>query len=149
MVSMDTAQILSRLPYSAPFLFVDSLTAYDENHIEGTYTYSTALDFYKGHFAGNPVTPGAILTETMAQIGVVCLGIYLLGQDAHKEIQIALTSADTEYLKPVFPGETVTVTSQKIYFRFGKLKCKAIMKNQSGEEVCRATIAGIIRNINE
>jgi 3-hydroxyacyl-[acyl-carrier-protein] dehydratase len=149
MVNMNAAQILSRLPYTKPFLFVDNLTEYDENHITGTYTYNKELDFYKGHFAGSPLTPGAILTETMAQVGVVCLGIYLLGGDWHKEIQIALTSADTEYLKPVFPGETVTVTSQKIYFRFGKLKCKTIMKNQNGEEVCRAIIAGIIRNINE
>ena len=146
---MVAQQILSRLPYSDPFLFVDGLNSFSEDHIEGTYTYNEELDFYKGHFAGNPVTPGAILTETMAQIGVVCLGIYLVGRDGNKEMQIALTSAETEYLKPVFPGETVTVSSQKIYFRFGKLKCKTVMKNQNGDEVCRATIAGIIHNINE
>jgi len=146
---MVAQQILSRLPYSDPFLFVDGLNSFSEDHIEGTYTYNEELDFYKGHFAGNPVTPGAILTETMAQIGVVCLGIYLLGLDWNKEMQIALTSAETEYLKPVFPGETVTVSSQKIYFRFGKLKCKTVMKNQNGDEVCRATIAGIICNTNE
>ena len=149
MVSMEAQQILSRLPYSYPFLFVDGLNSFSEDHIEGTYTFNEELDFYRGHFAGNPVTPGAILTETMAQIGVVCLGIYLVGRDWNKEMQIALTSAETEYLKPVFPGETVTVSSQKIYFRFGKLKCKTIMKNQNGDEVCRATIAGIIRNTNE
>ena len=85
MVSMEAQQILSRLPYSDPFLFVDGLNSFSEDHIEGTYTYNEELDFYKGHFVGNPVTPGAILTETMAQIGVVCLGIYLVGRDWNKK----------------------------------------------------------------
>lgn len=146
MVGMKANEILALLPYSKPFLFVDSLIEYDDNHIIGTYTYSKDLDFYKGHFAGNPVTPGVILTETMAQIGVVCLGIYLLRQEIHTQTRIALTSAETEFLKPVYPGETVTVQSEKNYFRFGKLKCKVTMKNEIGEEVCRGIIAGIIIN---
>ena len=57
---------------------------------------------------------------------------------------MALTSTEVEFLKPVFPGEKVTVVSEKIYFRFGKLKCKVQMKNQSGEDVARGTIAGIV-----
>lgn len=122
------------------------LIEYDDDHIIGTYTYSKELDFYKGHFKGNAVTPGVILTETMAQIGLVCLGIYLLRETWHEDMRIALTSADTAFLKPVYPGETVTVISDKIYFRFGKLKCKVIMKNQKGEQVSKAVIAGIITN---
>jgi 3-hydroxyacyl-[acyl-carrier-protein] dehydratase len=58
---------------------------------------------------------------------------------------IALTSSDIEFLKPVFPNEKVTVISEKIYFRFGKLKCKVSMKNERGEEVCSGSIAGIIK----
>lgn len=145
MVSMEAQEIISRLPYRKPFLFVDNLSECNENGVTGMYTYNPELDFYNGHFAGNPVTPGVILTETMAQIGVVCLGIYLLGK-VNPTFQIALTSAETEYLKPVFPAETVTVTSEKVYFRFGKLKCRVVMKNTEGEEVCRGTIAGIITN---
>ena len=141
---MDNQEILSKLPYSKPFLFVDEILRIDENRVEGSYFLDENLDFYKGHFKGNPVTPGVILTEVMAQIGLVCLGIYLLNDRLNSDALICLTSTEMEFLKAVFPNEKVTVISEKIYFRFGKLKCRVIMKNEKGEDVCRGTIAGMI-----
>ena len=141
---MTAQEILDKLPYSKPFLFVDELLHVDENGISGTYTFKEDLDFYKGHFKDNPVTPGVILTETMAQIGMVCLGIYLLGNDLKKNTVVAFTSADMQFLKPVYPNEKVTVTSQKLFFRFGKLKCEVVMKNEAGQEVCKGILAGMI-----
>ncbi len=143
---MVSSEIIKKLPYKTPFLFVDDILEVDENHIVGTYIYDAALDFYKGHFTGHPVTPGVILTETMAQIGVACFGIYLMGVKDGNMPKIAMTSAESEYLKPVFPGEKVVVTGEKIYFRFGKLKCRVQMENANQEIVCTGLIAGIILN---
>jgi len=125
---------------------VDELLHVDENGASGTYTFDGNLDFYKGHFKGHPVTPGVILTECMAQIGVVCLGIFLLNEQLNSTAAIALTSTDIEFLKSVYPKEKVMVTSEKIYFRFGKLKCRVVMKNAAGNNVCTGTIAGMITN---
>jgi 3-hydroxyacyl-[acyl-carrier-protein] dehydratase len=137
-------EILDKLPYSKPFLFVDALLDVTQNSVKGVYTYTPDSDFYKGHFKNNPITPGVILTETMAQIGVVCLGIYLTDDQINASPKIALTSSDIEYVKPVFPNEKVTVVSEKVYFRFGKLKCKVKMMNSQNEIVCQGTIAGMI-----
>lgn len=142
---MEVSEILENLPYSAPFLFVDELLNVDENGATGTFTFDKNLDFYKGHFKKKPVTPGVILTETMAQIGLVCLGIFLVGDELNSESQIGLTSTEIEFLKPVLPGEKVTVISEKVYFRFNKLKCKVKMLNENSEIVCEGTIAGIIK----
>ncbi len=141
---MTNQEILSKLPYSKPFLFVDEIMSINENGVEGTYFFDESLEFYNGHFKDNPVTPGVILTETMAQIGVVCLGVYLLKDSFNSNSVIALTSSEIEYLKPVYPNQKVKVVSEKVYFRFNKLKCKVSMFNQSNEEVCRGTIAGMI-----
>lgn len=141
---MTNHEIISKLPYSKPFLFVDEIVQIDENGVEGNYNFDESLDFYKGHFKDYPVTPGVILTETMAQIGLVCLGIFLLNDTFNKNTSIALTSIEIEFLKPVFPKEKVTVVSEKVYFRFGKLKCKVKMKNEKGEEVCTGIIAGMV-----
>ena len=141
---MNPKEIISKLPYDKPFLFVDELIAIDENGVEGNYTFDENLDFYKGHFKDFPVTPGVILTEVMAQIGIVCLGIFLLDNTFNKNSSIALTSTNIEFLKPVFPKEKVSVFSKKIYFRFGKLKCNVTMKNSKEEVVCKGEIAGII-----
>ena len=139
---MTKQEIISKLPYSKPFLFVDEILSIDQNRVEGTFLFDENLDFYKGHFKDNPVTPGVILTETMAQIGLVCLGIYL---NERKEIKnIGFTSSEVEFLKPVYPNEKITVISEKVYYRFGKLKCKVKMLNEKGEEVCSGTLAGMI-----
>jgi len=143
-----TSYILKNLPYAKPFLFVGELTHLDENGVEGNFTFSKDLNFYKGHFKNNPVTPGVILTECCAQIGVVSLGLYLISQNGEVPIesfQIGLSSSEMEFLLPVFPGETVTVRSEKLYFRFNKLKCKVKMYNAAGKLVCQGTIAGMIR----
>lgn len=139
-------EILEQLPYSDPFLFVDEILKIDTDSIEGSYTFSANSEFYKGHFKNHPVTPGVILTECMAQIGVVCLGIHLLNKedDDKRKAKIALTSTDMEFLKPVYPGEKVKVVSTKQYFRFNKLKCRVEMFNSEDSLVCRGTISGMI-----
>lgn len=141
---MTNKEIIEQLPYSKPFLFVDDIISISENRVEGTYLFDENLDFYKGHFKDNPVTPGVILTETMAQIGVVCLGIFILNLEFSKYNLIALSSSEIEYLKPVYPNEKVSVISEKIYFRFNKLKCRVSMFNEARQEVCRGTISGMI-----
>ena len=143
---MTKNEILAKLPYSKPFLFVDEIVNIDENGVEGNFTFNENLAFYRGHFKDNPITPGVILTETMAQIGLVCLGIFLTIDNFNDHSTIALTSTEIAFLKPVFPNEKVTVFSEKIYFRFGKLKCKVRMINCENEEVCTGLIAGIIKS---
>ena len=133
--------------YAEPFLFVEELLEISENGVTGSFTFKGDEGFYKGHFKDFPMTPGVILTETMAQIGLVCLGIYLLKDEVlnWKNLRIALTSNEIAFLKPVFPGEKVTVISEKIYFRFGKLKCKVKMENEAGQVVCKGIIAGMMK----
>jgi 3-hydroxyacyl-[acyl-carrier-protein] dehydratase len=143
---MDKNKIIQNLPYTKPFLFVDEIIHVSEKGVSGNYTFKENEFFYKGHFKENPITPGVILTETMAQIGVVCLGIYLLKEEVslERKPQIALTSNHIDFFLPVYPNEKVKVVSEKEYFRFNKLKCTVKMYNQKNELVCRGTISGMI-----
>ena len=139
--------ILERLPYSEPFLFVDEINSVSEEGIAGTYTFPPDSYFYAGHFKDHPVTPGVILTECMAQIGVVSLGIFLLknsGSLETNDLKIAMSESNITYLLPVCPGEKVNVVSEKTYFRFGKLKCKVKMLNAKNESVCEGVISGMV-----
>lgn len=144
--NMTSNQIIALLPYSPPFLFVDAIEEVTEDKIIGSYIFNDDSYFYKGHFKNNPITPGVILTETAAQIGVVCLGIYLLKDKINTKTspQIALTSHQMDFFIPVLPNEKVIVKSEKEYFRFNKLKCKVTMYNSKNELVCRGTISGMI-----
>ncbi|ARV09771.1 hydroxymyristoyl-ACP dehydratase [Winogradskyella sp. PC-19] len=143
---MKTSEIISFLPYQKPFLFVDGIDNISEEGVTGNYTFKKGESFYEGHFKNNPITPGVILTECMAQIGLVCLGIYLLKDELKGENpQIALTSHQMDFYLPVLPEEKVTVVSEKEVFRFNKLKCKVKMLNRKGELVARGTISGMLK----
>src|SRR3990167_2692935 len=71
------AELVEAIPQKPPFLFIDKILSVDENHIEGIYTFKPAEFFYQGHFPGNPLTPGVIMLESMAQVGLVAFGLYL------------------------------------------------------------------------
>lgn len=146
-------EILAYLPYKSSFLFVDNIIAIDADGVTGDYTLKPDAFFYQDHFVGNPVTPGVIVTEIMAQIGLVVLGIYLMTTGNHED-QVTmgegsfplLTSTDVSFFKMVLPGEKVVVTSKKQYFRFGKLKCMIEMYNSSAELIAKGTFSGIIKS---
>jgi len=145
--------ILKYLPYKSSFLFVDNISVLDEDGVTGDYTLKSDSFFYEDHFPGNPVTPGVIITEIMAQIGLVVLGIHLMiNGSVNFSMDEAsfplLTSTDVSFYKMVLPGQTVTVVSKKQYFRFGKLKCYVEMLNSDKELVAKGMFAGIIKNIN-
>ena len=147
-------EVLNHLPYKSSFRFVDNIIALDENGSVGEYSLKPGSFFYEDHFPGYPVTPGVIITEIMAQIGLVVLGIYLILKEtdgnlpADKKIFPLLTSSEVEFYKMVLPGEKVQVTSKKQYFRFNKLKCSVEMLNEKNELVAKGIFAGMIKQGN-
>jgi len=144
--------ILDQLPNKSSFLFVDNISRLNGDEVIGDYTFMKDAFFYEDHFAGNPVTPGSVIIEVMAQIGLVVLGIYLvtrapdeLNAKGDAESFPLLTSADVSFCKMVLPGEKVTVISRKQYFRFGKLKCYIEMHNTSEEIIAKGMFSGMIQ----
>lgn len=145
----EFTQILDHVPYAPPFRFVDGLTRLTPDSAEGFYTFLPESDFYEGHFKEAPVTPGVLLTECCAQIGLVCLGIYLCGsmeKTTGAGFSVAMTETEMQFLKPVYPGERVHVRSEKVYFRFHKLKAKVQLFKANGELACRGQIAGLFKS---
>jgi 3-hydroxyacyl-[acyl-carrier-protein] dehydratase len=147
-------KILSHLPYKSSFRFVDNITSLSEDEIIGEYTLRKDAFFYEDHFVGNPVTPGVIITEIMAQIGLVVLGIFLVLKENDFNFMKGdslfplLTSTDVAFYKIVLPGQKVTVISKKQYFRFGKLKCYIEMLDSSKEIIAKGMFSGIIKKID-
>jgi 3-hydroxyacyl-[acyl-carrier-protein] dehydratase len=146
--------ILNLLPYKSSFRFVDNITELNEDGVVGDYTLRKDAFFYEDHFVGNPVTPGVIITEIMAQIGLVVLGLFLLSKDPEfgnktGEATFPLfTSTEVSFHKMVLPGEKVKVISEKQYFRFGKLKCYIEMFDSSGDIIAKGMFAGIVKRMD-
>lgn len=138
------AEILALVPQQSPFRFIDELLELGPEGALGTYRFRDDESFYAGHFPGNAVTPGVILTECMAQIGLVTLALYLARLDGRDDEQVTLfTEAETEFSALVLPGDRVTVRSERIYFRRGKLKCRVEMHLDNGDLAAAGVLAGI------
>lgn len=150
-VALGPERVLELLPQQQPFRFVDEILELDADHIVGRYTFRPEADFYRGHFPGNPVTPGVILLESMAQISVVALGIHLFalkGGMAEVRRRIALfTDAEVEFGGLVRPAQRVTIRARKKFFRRMKIRCEAEMRLDDGTLVCSGTISGMGVNL--
>lgn len=146
-VRLSPDQVLELLPQQEPFRFVDEILSIDEDSISARYEFRPEADFYRGHFPGNPVTPGVILLESVAQVGVVALGIYLLaleGGVGEVRKRVALFSdAQADFTGVVRPGDVVRIDAKKVFYRRGKLRSEAEMRLEDGSVVCSATISGM------
>lgn len=140
------SHIQKLLPYKNPFLFVDDITELTTDSAKGTYTIKKDEFFLEGHFPGNPIVPGVILTEIMSQIGLVCLALHLMDAQADSKVLPAFTNANVDFLAKVIPEDTLIVESKKVYFRFGKLKCAVSCRKEDGTIVAKGELAGMVVN---
>ncbi len=144
---LTPSQVLERLPQQEPFRFIDEIRELDSEHIVASYRFDEGADFYRGHFPGNPITPGVILIESMAQAGVVALGIYLcaleLSSEELEKLVTVFTDADVEFTGSVRPGDRVVTTGRKVFFRRRKLRAEVEMKLADGTLVCSGVLSGM------
>lgn len=138
--------VLSALPQRSPFRFVDEILELDDEHIVAAYRFPEDADYYRGHFPGNPITPGVLLLEAMAQAGVVAHGIYLLARAASAgdaSMLTLFTDASVEFTGIVRPGDRVIVRAQKLLFRRRLLRSAVELTLESGRVVCSGTLSGM------
>jgi 3-hydroxyacyl-[acyl-carrier-protein] dehydratase len=143
---LTAAEVLAAIPHGAPFRFVEDILEVDDEHIVASCRFDADADFYRGHFPGNPITPGVLLLEAMAQAGVVAHGIYLMGRpglEPGRELLTLFTQAEAEFLGIVRPGERVVVHARRLTFRHRLLRSKVRMTREDGSLVCEATLTGV------
>jgi len=143
---LTPTEVLELLPQRDPFRFIDEILELDDDHIVGTYRFHPDADFYRGHFPGNPVTPGVILIEAMAQVGIVALGIFLLAQEKEADtskMMTLFTDTNVDFGGIVKPGERITISAKKVFFRRRKLRSQAEMTLDDGTVVCSGIVSGM------
>jgi 3-hydroxyacyl-[acyl-carrier-protein] dehydratase len=143
---LTAAEVLAAIPHGEPFRFVEDILEVGSDEIVASCRFDAGSDFYRGHFPGNPVTPGVLLLEAMAQAGVVAHGIYLMGREAitsEKKLLTLFTQAEAEFTGIVRPGERVLVRGRKVLFRHRVLRSKVRMEREDGSVVCEATLTGV------
>jgi beta-hydroxyacyl-ACP dehydratase FabZ len=146
----DIQKIQETLPHRYPFLFIDRVISVDQQAKKVTCQKNFTINdyFFSGHFPGNPVVPGVIMIEAMAQASII-LFAGLKPDIAKTHPDYYLGKVEAKFKKPVFPGDTliIEVAALKILQNSGIVEASAKV---NGEVAVEATIAfGIKLNKNE
>ena len=108
------------LPHRDPMLFIDRVTALEENTITIESDVDPKAEYFKGHFPGMPIMPGVLIVETVAQAGALLVS---LTRGLTDDKFIAFSNVDAvKFRRPVEPGETliVEVEIEKVRLPFYK-----------------------------
>ena len=145
MAGLDIQQIMERLPHRYPFLLVDRVLELDPGRrILALKGVTFNEEFFQGHFPGQPVMPGVLILEAMAQAG----GILILppdGSAAGKAFYLVAVD-HAKFRRTVVPGDRLTIELNVIRARgnFSKLAGRVEVDGQLVAEA-ELTLAGVDR----
>ena len=139
-ISLDFAAILRTIPHRPPFLFVDAVPELEKGkRIVGVKNVSFGDDFFIGHFPGEPVMPGVIQLEALAQACCILMAVSFPAEAAGKRPAFA-GMEEVRFRKPVRPGDVLFLHADLTQFRRGfatfaahadvnsEVACEAILK---------------------
>jgi UDP-3-O-[3-hydroxymyristoyl] N-acetylglucosamine deacetylase/3-hydroxyacyl-[acyl-carrier-protein] dehydratase len=127
-------QIMRVLPHRYPFLLVDRiLEIEDRKRIVGIKNVTINEPFFQGHFPGDPIMPGVLIIEAMAQVG----GMLLIGSVAGAERRtVYFMSIDSiKFRKPVRPGDQLRLELDLVQIRGNVCRMTGVAK-VDGKVVC-------------
>lgn len=101
-------EVESLLPHRAPFLFVEKIVEFDGRRVEASFHFDGELPLFRGHFPGNPIVPGVIMAEALAQTSGLLLA--LSSKNGAGKI-FYLASNNIKFVKLVRAGETLSLKS--------------------------------------
>lgn len=111
--SMDILKLLRTLPHRYPFLLVDKIIEIDgDNSAIGIKNVTINEPHFQGHFPDQPVMPGVLIIEAMAQTaGAIC--IHSTGEDQPSLVYF-MTVDNAKFRKPVIPGDRLEIHVRKL-----------------------------------
>ena len=140
--NFDLNRIKTVLPHREPFLLIDSVDEIiDEvqdqkkgRKIISTKKISPDEFYFRGHFPGNPVMPGVLMVETMAQVGA--FGMYDFNDHGPNYAVLFLGCDEVRFRKVVVPGMTIRIEVEVLNYKPSRCKFHGIIKDAATGEVC-------------
>lgn len=137
--------IVNLLPHRYPFLLVDRVIEHDADSMHAIKNITFNEPIFTGHFPGNPVMPGVLLIEALAQVGAI-LTYITVGTTPKENVFYLAAMNNAKFKKMVKPGDQVHLYVKVVNCKgmFRKFIGEALVDN---EVVCSAEVLGVMRKI--
>lgn len=138
---MDVMEIMALLPHRYPFLLVDRIIEIDgDRSAIGIKNVTASEPQFQGHFPGNPVMPGVLIIEGMAQTaGAICTR----GLGGMPALVYLMTVDNAKFRKPVVPGDRLEYHVSQIKKRGNIWRFDCVAK-VDGVKVAEATVSAMV-----
>jgi 3-hydroxyacyl-[acyl-carrier-protein] dehydratase len=141
--SIDIAQIMHAIPHRYPMLMIDRMVDIIPNvSAIGIKNVTANEPFFQGHFPGQPVMPGVLIIEAMAQTSAV-LVVLSLGPQASGRVVYFMTIESAKFRRPVLPGDQLRIHVTRERRRGNVWKFSGVAR-VDGVSVAEATYAAMI-----
>ena len=138
----DIFEIFDTLPHRYPFLLVDRITAIEGTEwIEGYKNVTINEPFFQGHFPGEPVMPGVLMVEAMAQVGGMLVKQFI--PDPENKLILFLGIDGVRFRRVVRPGDRLDMRVEMLRPSTRAAKLQGVAK-VDGEEAVRATLMATV-----
>ena len=140
-MELDIKQIMEIIPHRQPFLLIDRVTEMVPGQsIKGYKNVSYNEPFFAGHFPGEPVMPGVLQIEALAQLGAVAV----LSMEENKgKIAYFVGIKEAKFKQKVVPGDRLDLECEIIKIK-GPLGIGAVKASVNGKLACKAEISFMI-----
>jgi beta-hydroxyacyl-ACP dehydratase FabZ len=139
--TIDIGRIMNLLPHRYPFLLVDRVEIVEEGKKAVGYKNVTINEhFFQGHFPGNPIMPGVLILEAMAQVGAVVL--YDSVPDIENKLVYFMGMDKIKFRGPVLPGDVLRMEVDITRFqgKVGRLEAKAYVGDKLVTEAVQTSM---------
>jgi len=114
---MDIYEILKKVPHRFPFLMVDKVIELDDNHVIAVKNVSFNEPYFQGHFPDQPVMPGVLIIEALAQAAGIMLITRL--KEFDNKLLVIVSVKNAKFRRQVIPGDQLVLKGRMT--RFGKV----------------------------
>ena len=148
MATLNQEEIKEYIPHREPFLFIDELTDIEKlKKATGVKMFTQNDYFFKGHFPEQPVVPGVILVEMMAQTAAALIA-YSIKEETFDKIVYLMNIDNTKFRKPVFPNEKIFANVNALRSKGRVWKFEGILVDEKDDKIAESTWCATIMDKN-